>query len=118
MEGQRGLPGGTRLQKVTIYGVIVVISIGLRRARRWGRCFEFIIWCGKSQRWDQLLWENFSLYTANISKSFSLAGHCKSLYRIPILKILAVLPVLYLLIFDKLRAFINVCITQNYSVTL
>ena len=111
LEGKRGLPGGTGGWKETMYGVIVVIFLGLGGEKRWGRCFNFIIWDGKSQKGNQFLWGEFLLYNIDILKLLSPAGYCKSLYRIPVFTILAVLPVLYLLIYNKLKACINVCIT-------
>ena len=45
--------------------------------------------------------------------SSSLTGYCKSLYSMPLFITLAVLTVLYLLIYDKLGASINVYLTYN-----
>ena len=59
----------------------------------------------------QFLWEGSSNYIIlTFWKLLSLTGYSKSLYRIRFFTILAVLPVLYLLIYGKLKASINVCI--------
>ena len=91
-----------------MHGVIVVIYVGLGVAKRWGRCFKFIIWGGKRR---PVFIRQFQLYNTDFFKLLSLTEFCKSLYRKPLFKVSAVLPVLYLLIYDKLRTSINVCIT-------
>ena len=91
-----------------MYGVIVVMHVGLGVVKRWGRCFKFIIWGDKRK---PVFIGRFSLYNTDIFKLLSLSEYCKSLYRKPLFNVLAVSPVLYLLIYDKLRTSINVCIT-------
>ena len=78
------------------------------------RCFKFIIWGGKLQRKTGFYQERrrFALYNTDILKLLSLTGYGKNLYIIPLFTVLAVLPTLYLLIYDKLRASINICITK------
>ena len=91
-----------------MYGVVVVIHVELGVAKRWGRCFKFIIWGDKRR---PVFIGRFSLNNTNIFKLLSLSDYCKSLYGKPLFNVLAVSPVLYLLMYDKLRTSINVCIT-------
>ena len=61
-----------------------------------GICFKFVIWGGKSRTSFYGGGVEFSLYNTDILKlCSSFAGYVKSLYRIPLLTILAVLPVLH-----------------------
>ena len=92
---------------------IFILGLGGQRSGWRARSFKFIIWGGKSQRAEQFSWgRGGSHYIILLFWNFSstLLGVRKSLYRIPLFTLLAVLPVFYLLIYDKLRASVNVCI--------
>ena len=67
-----------------------------------GPAFMGVGWGGAGSHYIILILLNFSS---------SLTGYCKSLCVIPPSTMLAVLPILYLSIYIKLRASINVCIT-------
>ena len=86
-----------------MHGVIVIIFMGLGGSK----------WCRGDvlNSFGMQSHKGISLYNTHILKLLGFTGYCKSLCRKTLFNIVAALPVLCLLIYDKLRVSINVCIT-------
>ena len=61
LEGEKSFTWWDCRKKETMYGVIVVIFMGLEEQRSGVRYLQFIIWAGRSLWVDQFSWEALTI---------------------------------------------------------